>query len=89
MTGVMSRTVVTIGAIILIVAGLFPKIGAAISTVPIEVLGGGVIVMFGMVAAAGVSILSQVKWDRRALMIFAVSLSVGLGLQLEPLPCST
>lgn len=84
MTGVMSRTVVTIGAVILIVAGLFPKIGAAISTVPIEVLGGGVIVMFGMVAAAGVSILSQVKWDRRALMIFAVSLSVGLGLQLEP-----
>jgi len=84
MTGVMSRNVVSIGAIILIVAGLFPKIGAAISTVPIEVLGGGVIVMFGMVAAAGVSILSEVKWDRRSLMIFAVSLSVGLGLQLVP-----
>ena len=84
MTGVMSRNVVSIGAVILIVAGLFPKIGAAISTVPIEVLGGGVIVMFGMVAAAGVSILSEVKWDRRSLMIFAVSLSVGLGLQLEP-----
>tara|TARA_B100000575_G_scaffold168869_1_gene135143 strand:- start:1328 stop:2677 length:1350 start_codon:yes stop_codon:yes gene_type:complete len=84
MTGVMSRNVVSIGAAILIVAGLFPKIGAAISTVPIEVLGGGVIVMFGMVAAAGVSILSEVKWDRRSLMIFAVSLSVGLGLQLVP-----
>lgn len=84
MTGVMSRNVVSIGAVILIVAGLFPKIGAAISTVPIEVLGGGVIVMFGMVAAAGVSILSEVKWDRRSLMIFAVSLSVGLGLQLVP-----
>ena len=84
MTGVMSRNVVSIGAVILIVAGLFPKIGAAISTVPIEVLGGGVIVMFGMVAAACVSILSEVKWDRRSLMIFAVSLSVGLGLQLVP-----
>ena len=84
MTGVMSRNVVSIGAVILIVAGLFPKIGAAISTVPIEVLGGGVIVMFGMVAAAGVSILSEVKWNRRSLMIFAVSLSVGLGLQLVP-----
>ena len=84
MTGVMSRTVVSIGAGILIIAGLFPKIGAAISTVPIEVLGGGVIVMFGMVAAAGVSMLAQVDWNRRSLMIFAVSLSVGLGLQLEP-----
>lgn len=84
MTGVMSRHVVSIGAVVLIIAGLVPKIGAIISTVPIEVLGGGVIVMFGMVAAAGVSILAQVKWDKRSLMIFAVSLSVGLGLQLEP-----
>ena len=83
-TGVMSRKVVTYGAILLVVAGLIPKIGAIISTVPIEVLGGGVIVMFGMVAAAGVSILSTVEWNRRNLLIFAISLSVGLGLQLEP-----
>lgn len=84
MTGVMSRTVVTIGAIFLVVAGLIPKIGAIVTTVPIEVLGGGVIVMFGMVAAAGVSILSTVNWNKRNLIIFAISLSVGLGLQLVP-----
>jgi xanthine permease len=84
MTGVMSRTVVTIGAIFLIAAGLIPKIGAVISTIPIEVLGGGVIVMFGMVAAAGVSMLSDVTWNRRNMVIFAISLSIGLGLQLEP-----
>jgi NCS2 family nucleobase:cation symporter-2 len=84
MTGVMSRHVVTIGAIFLILCGFVPKIGAAISTVPIEVLGGGVIVMFGMVAAAGINMLSGVDWNRRNMVIFAVSLSVGLGLQLEP-----
>ena len=84
MTGVMSRTVVTIGALFLIAAGLIPKIGALITTMPIEVLGGGVIVMFGMVAAAGVSILSDVTWNRRNLLIFAISLSIGLGLQLVP-----
>ncbi len=84
MTGVMSRHVVTIGAIFLILAGLFPKVGAVISTVPIEVLGGGVIVMFGMVAAAGVSMLADVLWNRRNMVIFAIALSVGLGLQLEP-----
>ncbi len=83
-TGVMSRMVVTFGAIFLVVAGLIPKIGALISTVPIEVLGGGVIVMFGMVAAAGVSMLSDVNWSRRNMVIFAISLSLGLGLQLEP-----
>ncbi|MGY8994474.1 MAG: solute carrier family 23 protein, partial [Rhodospirillales bacterium] len=42
-----------------------------------------VIVMFGMVCAAGVSILSGVNWNRRNMVIFAISLSVGLGLQLE------
>ncbi|KMK66385.1 uracil-xanthine permease family protein [Puniceibacterium sp. IMCC21224] len=84
MTGVMSRHVVTIGAIFLILCGLVPKVGAAVSTVPINVLGGGVIVMFGMVCAAGVSMLSDVNWNRRNMVIFAVSLSVGLGLQLEP-----
>lgn len=84
MTGVMSRHVVTIGAIFLIVAGLFPKVGAIISTVPIEVLGGGVIVMFGMVVAAGISMLSDVQWNRRNMVIFAIALSLGLGLQLEP-----
>ncbi|RDD67855.1 purine permease [Thalassococcus profundi] len=84
MTGVMSRHVVTIGALFLILCGLVPKIGAAVSTVPINVLGGGVIVMFGMVCAAGVNMLSDVIWNRRNMVIFAVSLSVGLGLQLVP-----
>lgn len=84
MTGVMSRHVVTYGAIFLIICGLIPKVGAIIRTIPIEVLGGGVIVMFGMVAAAGINMLSDVKWNRRNMVIFAVSLSVGLGLQLEP-----
>ena len=84
MTGVMSRHVVTIGAIFLIVCGFVPKIGAMINTVPINVLGGGVIVMFGMVCASGVNMLSDVNWNRRNMVIFAISLSIGLGLQLEP-----
>ena len=84
MTGVMSRHVVTFGAIFLILCGLIPKVGAIISTVPIVVLGGGVIVMFGMVCSAGVSMLSDVTWNKRNMVIFAVSLSVGLGLQLVP-----
>ena len=84
MTGVMSRHVVTCGAIFLIVCGLIPKVGGVIRTVPIEVLGGGVIVMFGMVVAAGISMLSDVDWNRRNMVIFAISLSVGLGLQQEP-----
>ena len=70
--------------IFLIVCGLIPKIGAIINTVPINVLGGGVIVMFGMVCASGVNMLSEVKWNRRNMVIFAIALSVSFGLQLEP-----
>ncbi|MFN6924770.1 MAG: uracil-xanthine permease family protein [Tabrizicola sp.] len=84
MTGVMSRHVVTIGALFLILCGLVPKIGAAINTVPINVLGGGVVVMFGMVCAAGVKMLSEVRWNRRNMVIFATALSVSLGLQQVP-----
>ena len=84
MTGLMSRHVVTLGALFLVLCGLVPKVGAAIQTMPIAVLGGGVIVMFGMVAAAGVNMLADVIWNRRNMMIFAIALSVGLGLQLEP-----
>jgi NCS2 family nucleobase:cation symporter-2 len=84
MTGLMSRHVVTIGAIFLVCCGFIPKIGAIISTVPINVLGGGVIVMFGMVCSSGVRMLASVNWNKRNMAIFAVSLSVGLGLQMEP-----
>ncbi len=84
MTGVMSRHVVTIGALFLILCGLVPKVGAVVNTIPYPVLGGGVIVMFGMVAAAGVNMLSDVHWNRRNMLIFAVSLSLGVGLNLVP-----
>ena len=83
-TGVMSRHVVTVGAVFLIFCGLAPKIGALITTIPIEVLGGAVIVMFGMVASAALSILSSVEWSQRNMLIFGVALSVSVGLQLEP-----
>ena len=84
MTGVMSRGVVTVGAIFLIICGFVPKIGAVVSSMPIEVLGGGVILMFGMVVSAGVSMLSTVNWNRRNMMILATSMSVGIGLQAVP-----
>jgi NCS2 family nucleobase:cation symporter-2 len=80
----MSRHIVTIGALFLVLCGLAPKIGAMITTIPIEVLGGGVIVMFGMVASAAVSILAGVVWTQRNMLIFGAALSLSVGLELEP-----
>jgi xanthine permease len=84
MTGVMSRHVVTIAGIIMILCGLLPKVGAVIASMPLPVLGGGVIVMFGMVAAAGLNVLAEEKMTRRTMVIIAVSLAFGLGLNLVP-----
>jgi len=84
MTGIMSRHVVTCGALFLVVCGLVPKIGALITTIPIQVLGGVVIIMFGMVVSSALVILAKVDWNQRNMLIFAVSLSLGFGLQLEP-----
>jgi xanthine permease len=83
-TGVMSRHVVSLGAALLVLSGLIPKVGAAITTIPIEVLGGGVIVMFGMVASSALTMLSRVDWTQRNMLIFGTALSLSLGLQLEP-----
>ncbi|MDG3066285.1 uracil-xanthine permease family protein [Thauera mechernichensis] len=84
LTGVVSRHVVTIGGIVLIVLGLFPKLSAVASAMPPAVLGGGAIVMFGMIASAGVKILAENELDQRSMLILAVALSLGVGLPLVP-----
>ncbi|WP_169801581.1 uracil-xanthine permease family protein [Millisia brevis] len=82
LTGVVSRWVVAMAGGLLLCAGLIPKIGAIFSTIPYPVLGGAVLVMFSMVAAAGIQVIAHEVLDRRALLILAVSLGLGLGLSL-------
>ncbi|TLX64045.1 xanthine permease XanP [Stutzerimonas nosocomialis] len=84
MTGVASRHVgLYIGAL-LFVLGLFPLLGAVLQQIPKPVLGGATLIMFGSVAAAGIRILSQVKLDRRNMLIIAASLGIGLGIAAQP-----
>ena len=58
--------------------------GGAIQAVPEPVLGGAAMVMFGAVAASGINILASITLDRRALLIIAVSLALGLGVSQVP-----
>lgn len=80
LTGVASRYVGLWIAGLLVLLGLFPKIAGIIQAVPQAVLGGAVMVMFGAVAASGINILAGIKLDRRALLIIAISLALGLGI---------
>lgn len=84
MTGLMSRYVVSLGAGLLILAGLVPKFGLLIALIPTPVLGGAMIIMFGMVTAAGLRILAQTAMTRRNITILALTLAVALGLRAMP-----
>ncbi|MAP19074.1 MAG: xanthine permease XanP [Aurantimonas sp.] len=84
MTGVASRHVGMIIAVILIVLGFFPVIGNAFLLVPKPVLGGATLVLFGTIAVAGIRILASETIDRRKAYIMAVSFGVGLGVTLVP-----
>ncbi|MBZ2175010.1 purine permease [Schnuerera sp. xch1] len=84
MTKVASRFVVIIAGIILMILGIFPKLGALVAIMPEPVLGGAGIVMFGMVAASGIKTLSRVKMTNRNLLIIAVSIGLGLGVTVRP-----
>ncbi|WP_414128584.1 uracil-xanthine permease family protein [Vreelandella titanicae] len=80
LTGVVSRHVVTIGGLLLIAMGLFPKLGGLVAAMPPAVLGGAGVVMFGMIASAGLKIIKECELDQRNMLIIAVSLSLGIGL---------
>ena len=79
-TGVKSRYVCVAAGVIMIVLGLIPKMGALVEAVPTFVLGGAGLVMFGMVAATGVRILTTVDFKTSRNNLFVVAVSVGFGL---------
>jgi NCS2 family nucleobase:cation symporter-2 len=79
-TGVKSRWVCVAGGVIMIVLGLLPKMAAFVEAIPQFVLGGAGLVMFGMVAATGVRILSTVDYRNNRDNLYIVALSIGFGL---------
>lgn len=78
-TGIKSRFVVSFGGLILVVLGLLPVLGRVVAVIPTPVLGGAGIVLFGMVAAAGIRVLAKVKYAGNMNLII-VATSVGAGL---------
>jgi uric acid transporter len=79
-TGIKSRWVTATGGGIMLALGLIPKLSALVAAVPVVVLGGGGIVMFGMVAATGARILTGVDFKTNRFNLFIVAISVGFGM---------
>ena len=79
-TGVRSRWVCALGGVIMLAMGLIPKLGALVESVPLFVLGGAGIVMFGMVAATGIRILTAVDFAGQRNNLFIVAIAIGFGM---------
>ncbi len=83
-TGVMSRFVVTVGAVFLVLSGFVPKLAMVIAVIPASVIGGAAVVMFGMIISAGISLLTTRPLTQNDLIIVAVSVVVGQGFAWRP-----
>ena len=79
-TGVKSRWVCVAGGVIMMVLGMLPKMAAFVESIPTFVLGGAGLVMFGMVAATGIRILSTVDYKGNRNNLYIVALAIGFGL---------
>lgn len=84
LTGVASRYVGYFVAAALFVLGLFPVVGQVFSLIPDCVLGGATLLMFGTVAAAGIRIIAATAITRKAVLVMAISFSLGMSVELVP-----
>ncbi len=69
---------------ILMAAGLLPKFGALIASVPQPVIGGAGLIMFGMILAGGIGIIKAIEFNRRNTMILTLGVAAGLTVTYRP-----
>ncbi|HGD2591785.1 TPA: nucleobase:cation symporter-2 family protein [Streptococcus agalactiae] len=80
-SGIRTRKPIYFTALFLVILGLLPKFGAMAQMIPSPVLGGAMLVLFGMVALQGMKMLNQVDFEHNEhnFIIAAVSIAAGVG----------
>lgn len=84
MAKVVNRFTIATGALIMILAGIFPIFGAVLATLPDAVLGGCTIMMFGTIVVSGLQMIGKCGYSQRNITIVALSLSIGIGFTQVP-----
>lgn len=85
LSGAKKNNVIYGMVILLLICGCIPKLGALANIIPLPVLGGAMIAMFGMVMAYGVSILGNINFqNQNNLLIIAISVGLGAGISAVP-----
>ncbi len=80
MTKVINRFTIFIGALILILASLFPPLGAFFQSLPQAVLGGCTVMMFGSIMYEGIKMLKECEFNDRTMIIVSLAFCIGVGL---------
>jgi NCS2 family nucleobase:cation symporter-2 len=84
LTGVASRYIVAMAGLMLVILGFVPKVSMVLSLTPPAILGGSMIVLFGLVATAGMKIITLQPLSQRNLMILGIGLAIGVGFNYTP-----
>ena len=84
LTGNASRHVGKFIALYLVFMGLFPIIGACFNVIPSAVLGGALILLFGLITTTGLRLIFSTPLSRRSTLIIAVSLGLGVSTAFHP-----
>lgn len=80
MTKMVNRFAIAMGAGILVLCGLFPKVGAIISIMPQPVLGGAAVIMFANIVISGINLITTEPLAGRNATIVSVALGLGYGI---------
>jgi NCS2 family nucleobase:cation symporter-2 len=83
MTKVVNKTCILVTVIVLILAGLSPKVGAFFSAMPDSVLGGAVITVFAMIMLNGIRMIAKAGFSERNVLILVLTFGVGYSIGLN------
>ena len=83
-TGVASRRIGPLIALILALLGLVPAVGRWVTAMPPPVLGALALLLFGLVAVSGLRLILRSGITHRDALLIALSLAVGLGVPSQP-----
>ncbi len=79
-TKVINRCVLGLAAVILMIAGFFPKFSALLTTIPQCVLGGATISVFASIAMTGIKLIFRQPMNFRNSSIVGLSVALGMGI---------
>lgn len=80
LTKVVSKQVFKITAILILIAGLIPKFGAVMLSVPQAVIGGATITVFAQITMSGMKLITSDEMSSRNVTIVGLGIALGMGI---------